>query len=85
MVAQGERWVSYGMVARQLNEFCLRNDIPVLTMHSGHRGGVTLAVDCGIDKMTIKKIGEWSFDAVDGYFLLKRAGVEFTSRANKRL
>ena len=85
MAAQGEQWVSYGMVARQLKEFCLKNDIPVLTMHSGRRGGVTLAVDCGIDKMTIKKVGQWSSDEVDGYFLPKRAGVEFTSRAIKRL
>ena len=85
LVALGKRWVSYGMVARQLKEFCLKNDIPVLTMHSGRRGGATLAVNCGIDKMTIKKIGEWSSDAMDGYFLPKRAGVEFTSRVIKRL
>ena len=45
------------MVARQLKEFCLRNDIPVLTMHSSHRGGVALAVECGVGKMTFKKVG----------------------------
>ena len=66
------------MVATQLKEFCLRNDMPVLTIHSGQRGGVTLAVDCGIDKMTIKKVGQWSSEAVDGYFLPKKAGVKFT-------
>ena len=58
VVAQGERWVGYSIVATQLKEFCLRNDIPVLTMHSGQRGRVTLAMDCGIDKMTIKKVGQ---------------------------
>ena len=73
------------MVATQLKEFCLKNDIPVLTMHSGQRGSVTLAVDCGIDKMTIKKVGQWSSEAVDGYFLPKKAGVKFTSRMIKRL
>ena len=73
------------MVAIQLKEFCLRNDIPVLTMYSGRRVGVTLAVDCGIDKMTIKKVGQWSSETVDSYFLPKKAGVKFTSRAIKRL
>ena len=68
-----------------MKDFYLRNDIPVLTMHSSRGGGVTLAVDCGIDKMTIKKAGQWSSEAVDGYFLLKKAGVKFTSRAIKRL
>ena len=58
VVVLGEQWVSYGMVARQLKEFCLRNDIPVLTMYSSRRGGVTLAVECGVDKMTIKKVGQ---------------------------
>ena len=63
----------------------MRNDIPVLTMHSSRRGSVTLAVECGVNKMTIKKVGQWRFEAVDGYYLPKRAGVEFTSRAIKRL
>ena len=85
VVAQGERMVGYSTVAAQLKDFCLRNDIPVLTLHSGQRGGVTLAVECGIDKMTIKKVGNWSSEAVDGYFLPKRAGVKFTSRAIKKL
>ena len=68
------------MVAAQLKDFCLRNEIPVLTLHSGHRGGVTLAVECGIDKMTIKKVGNWSSEAVDDYFMPKRAGVSFISK-----
>ena len=46
---------------------------------------VMLAVDCGIDKITIKKVDQWSSDTLDGYFLPERAGVEFTSRAIKRL
>ena len=80
IVAQGEH-----MVAAQLKDFCLKNEIPVLTLHSGRRGGVTLAVECGIDKMTIKKVGNWSSEAVDGYFMQKKAGVSFTSRAIKKL
>ena len=85
MVAQGERYVGYSMVATQLKEFCLRNEIPVLTMHSGRRWGVTLAVDCGVDKMTIKKVGQWSSETVDSYYIPKKAGVKFTSKAIKRL
>ena len=85
IVAQGEHMVGYSTVAAQLKDFCLRKEIPVLTLHSGRRGGVTLAVECGIDKMTIKKIGNWSSVAVDGYFMPKKAGVSFTSRAIKRL
>ena len=69
----------------QLKNFCLRNDIPVLTLHSVRRGGVTLTVECGIDKMTIKKVGNWTSEAVDGYFMPKKAGVDFTSKALKRL
>ena len=61
-------------MAAQLKDFCLRNEMPVLTLHSGCRGGVILAVECGIDKMTIKKVGNWSSEAVDGYFMPKNAG-----------
>ena len=85
VVAHVEHMVGYSTVAAQLKHFCLRNEIPVLMLHSGCRGGVTLAVECGIDKMTIKKVGHWSSEAVDGYFLPKKAGVNFTSRAIKRL
>ena len=85
IVAQGEHMVGYSTVAAQLKDFCLRNEIPVLTLHSGRRGGVTLAVECGIDKMTIKKVGNWSSEAVDDYFMPKRAGVSFTSKVIKKL
>ena len=85
IAAQGEHMVGYSTVAAQLKDFCLRNEIPVLTLHSGRRGGVTLAVECGIDKMTIKKVGNWSSEAVDGYFMPKKAGVSFTSKAINRL
>ena len=85
IAAQGEHMVGYSTVAAQLRDFCVKNEIPVLTLHSGRRGGVTLAVECGIDKMTIKKVGNWSSEAVDGYFMPKKAGVTFTSKAIKKL
>ena len=77
--------VGYSTVAAQLRDFCVKNEIPVLTLHSGRRGGVTLAVECGIDKMTIKKVGNWSSEAVDGCFMPKKASVTFTSKAIKKL
>ena len=73
--------VGYSTVAAQLKDFCLRNEIPVLTLHSGCRGGVTLAVECGIDKMTIKKVRNWSSEAMDDYLMPKRASISFTSKA----
>ena len=44
-----------------------------------------LAVECGMDKVTIKKVGQWSSDTVEGYFLSEKARVEFTLKAIKRL
>ena len=44
-----------------------------------------LAVECGMDKVTIKKVGQWSSDTVEGYFLAEKAGVEFTSKSIKSL
>ena len=38
-----------------------------------------------MDKMTIKKVGQWSTDALEGYFHSEKAGVKFTSKAIKRL
>ena len=32
--------------------YCLKNPIPASKLHSGQRGDVTLAVECGMDKMT---------------------------------
>ena len=85
VVTQGSYWIRYSTSALQLKNFCVKNQIPVLTMHSGRRGGVTLAVECGIDKMSIKNIGNWSSNAVDGYFHPRRAGVKFSARALRRL
>ena len=59
MVAQGAYYAGYSTAAMQLKRFCLKNSIPVLTMHSGRRGGVTLAVECGMDRMTIQRVGNW--------------------------
>ena len=49
-------------------------------MHSERRGGVTLAVEYGIDKMTIQRVGNWSLDAVEGYYQPEKAGVMFTEK-----
>ena len=85
VVAQPATCIGYSAVATQLKDWCINNDIPVLTLHSGRRGGVTLAVECGIDRMNIQNIGHWSSDAVDEYFQPKRAGVRFTRKAIRRL
>ena len=77
--------MGYSTVAAQLKGFCLKNDISVLTLYSGRRGGVTLVVECGIEKMTIKKDGDWSSETIDRYYMSKRAGVSFTSKSLKRL
>jgi len=53
-IAQGKHSVGYSTVAVQLKGFCLKNDIAVLTLYSWCRGGVTLLVECGVGKMTIK-------------------------------
>ena len=42
-------------------------------------------VKCGVDKMTIKKVGQWNSDAVEGHFLPEKARVEFTVKALRRL
>ena len=49
------------------------------------RGGATHTVECGMDKMTIKKAGQWNSDAVKGYFPPEKAGVQFTAKALMRL
>ena len=85
VVAQGGYFIIYSSSALQLKNFCVKNRIPVLTMHSGRRGGVTAAVDVGIDRMNIKAIGNWSSDVVDSYFCPRRAGVKVTERLIKEL
>ena len=59
--------------------------MPVLTLHAGRRGGITLAVKVGIDKMTIKRVGQWATETVDEYFQPARAGIGFTERALREL
>ena len=78
VVAQGNFFISYSCAALQLKTFCVKNRIPPLTMHAGRRGGVTAAVEVGIDRMNIQGIGNWSSDCVDNYFCLRQAGVKFT-------
>ena len=51
-----------------LGGYCL-NDIRVLN-GSQLRG----IVEFGMDKVTIKKVGQWRSDTVEGYFLQKRLG-----------
>ena len=85
VVAQGGYYISYSCSALQLKTFCLKNGIPSLTMHSGRRGGVTAAVDVGIDRMNIKAVGNWSSDIVDSYFCPRRAGLKVTERLIKEL
>ena len=41
----------------------MKNDIPVLTMHSGRRGGATVAVEMGMAKNVIQVVGSWSSGA----------------------
>ena len=85
VVAQGGYYISYSSSALQLKNFCVKNRIPILTMHSGRRGGVTAAVDVGIDRMNIMAVGNWSSDIVDSYFCPRRAGVKVTKRLIKEL
>ena len=85
VVAQGGYFISYSSSALQLKNFCIKNRIPPLTMHSGRRGGVTLAVEVGMDKMSIQNIDNWSSDAVNGYFCPRHAGLKFSARAIKKL
>ena len=53
----GHENVSYSASAAQLKRFCLRNDIPNLTMHSGRRGGVNVAVEMGLPRNKIQAVG----------------------------
>ena len=85
VVAQGGYYISYSSLALQLREFCIKNGIPPLTLHSGRRGGATAAVEAGISKMNIQAIGNWSLECVNNYFCPRRAGVSFTSKLIKEL
>ena len=59
----GHEYVSYSASAVQLKRFCAKNDIPVLIMHSGRRGGVTVAVEMGMARNVIQAVGSWSSGA----------------------
>ena len=83
VVAQGGLNISYSSSASQLRSFCISNRIPVLTLHSGRRGGVTAAVDAGLSKLEIMAIGNWSSDAVSKYYCPKNVGIDFSSRIIK--
>ena len=65
----GHKCVSYSASASQLKRFCVKNDIPDLTMHSGRRGGVTVAVEIGMARNMIQAVGNWSSGAVYVYFV----------------
>ena len=69
----------------QLRNFCISNKIPVLTLHSGRRGGVTAAVEAGLSKIEIQSLGNWSTDTVTKYFCPKKAGIQCSSRIIKNL
>ena len=78
VVKIGHESVSYSASAAQLKRFCLRNDIPSLTMHSGRRGGDTVAAEMGLARNKIQAVGNWSSGAVDSYYHPLEPGVEFT-------
>ena len=54
-------------------------------MHSGRRGGVTAAVGVGVDRMSIKAVGNWSSDVVDSYYCPRHVGVNVTELMIKEL
>ena len=85
VVAQGGYFISYSSSALQLKNFCVKNRIPVLILHSGRRGGVTAAIDAGVDRINIKAIGNWSSDVVDSYFCPRRSSVKVSERIIKEL
>ena len=63
----------------------MKNDIPDLTMHSGRRGGVTVAVEMGMARNMIQVVGNWTSGAVASYYHLLEPGVEFTEGLLRRL
>ena len=46
---------------------------------------MTAAVGVGIDRMEIMAVGNWTSDAVDGYFNPRRVGVKVSERLIKEL
>ena len=81
----GHKYVGYSASVAQLRRFCMINDISVLTMHSGRRVVVTVAVEMGMARNMIQVVGNWSSNAVDGYFYPLEPGVEFMEGLLQRL
>ena len=42
----------------------MRNDILVLTMHSGRRGDVTVAVEMGMARNKIQAVGNYNYNGL---------------------
>ena len=78
VVKIGHEFVSYNASALQLKMFCIKNDIPNLTMHSGRCGDVTAAVEMGMARNVIQAVGNWTSGAVDTYYHPLEPGIEFT-------
>ena len=78
MELNGQLAVSYCTCALQLREFCRKNGLEQLTMHSGRRGGATAALECGILKDQIKLCGGWSLNSVDNYLHPVEPGIDFS-------
>ena len=85
VVKIGREFVSYNASALQLKMFCIKNDIPNLTMHSSRRGGMTAAVEMGMARNVIQAVGNWTSGAVDTYYHPLEPGIEFTEGLLRRL
>ena len=85
VVAQGGYYISYSSSALQLKNFCVKNRILVLMLHAGRQGGVTAAIGAGVDRMSIKSIGNWSSDVVDEYYCSRCVGVGVTEQMIREL
>ena len=85
VVAQRGYFISYSSSALQLKNFCVKNRIPVLTLHAGRRGGVTAAVGVGVGRMEIMAVGNWSSDTVDTYYQPCCVGVKVSELLIKEL
>ena len=54
-------------------------------MHSGRRGGVTVAVEMGMARNMIQAVGNWTSRTVDSYYHPLEPGVEFAEGLLRRL
>ena len=76
----GRLAVSYSTSAAQLKDFCKKHRLVQLTMHCGHRGRATAALECGIPKTKIKLCGGLSSNAVEDYLHPIEPGMDFSRR-----